>query len=214
MPVIDCPIADCEYATPDVDAIVEAALITTHATIHNTAASTAAIAKGWKSQTTNHILCRHISYPDGLIMLRPPSFLVRTKLFNYDDSVDYTEAVLRDMFSRGLDDSEIYLDLLGDKNQEMTLEEVFKFVEAKESGRRSASRLLDIHTHGAEAASSSYKRQVNDSLKDRNRREQKYTDKHELCSYCGKKGHGIRSSPHIRKKQCALWNQPPLWQYV
>ena len=45
MPVIDCPIADCEYATPDVDAIVAAALITTHATIHNATASPAAIAK-------------------------------------------------------------------------------------------------------------------------------------------------------------------------
>ena len=53
------------------------------------------------------------------------------------------QAVLRDVLSRGLDDSEIQLDLLGDKNQEMTLEEVFKFVEAKESGKRSASRLLD-----------------------------------------------------------------------
>ena len=45
MPVIDCPITDCEYATPDVDPIVAAALITTHATIHNATASPAAIAK-------------------------------------------------------------------------------------------------------------------------------------------------------------------------
>ena len=63
-----------------------------------------------------------------------------------DANVDYTQVVLRDVLSRGLDDGEIQLDLLGYKNQEMTLEEVFQFVEANESGKRSASRLLDTHT--------------------------------------------------------------------
>ena len=85
MPVIDCPIADCEYATPDVDAIVAAALITTHAIIHN---ATAASARLKKSNDQPYPLpapvrTGHISYPDGLIMLRPPRFLVRTKIFNY-----------------------------------------------------------------------------------------------------------------------------------
>ena len=34
MPVVRCPIEDCEYQTPDVDPVVAAALITTHATVH------------------------------------------------------------------------------------------------------------------------------------------------------------------------------------
>ena len=34
------------------------------------------------------------------------------------------------------------MDLWGDKNQDMTWEQVLKFVEAKEAGKRSASRLL------------------------------------------------------------------------
>ncbi|KAH3809387.1 hypothetical protein DPMN_137750 [Dreissena polymorpha] len=38
----------------------------------------------------------------------------------------------------------------------MTLEEVFKFVEANEAGKRSATRLVD--SHAVDAASSSYKR--------------------------------------------------------
>ena len=60
-----------------------------------------------------------------------------------EQNVDYTEAILRDVLTRGLSDPDIQLDLLGDKNQDMKLEEVFKFVEAKEAGRRSESRLLD-----------------------------------------------------------------------
>ena len=34
MPVINCPITDCDYQTPDTDAVVVAALLTTHATVH------------------------------------------------------------------------------------------------------------------------------------------------------------------------------------
>ena len=44
--------------------------------------------------------------------------------------VNYTENVLRDVLTRGLADSEIQLDLLGERNQDMTLEEVFQFIEA------------------------------------------------------------------------------------
>lgn len=57
--------------------------------------------------------------------------------------MDYTDCILRDMLCHGLADSEIQLDLLGDSNQDMALKEVFKFVEYKESGKRSALRLHD-----------------------------------------------------------------------
>lgn len=54
----------------------------------------------------------------------------------------------------------------------MTLEEVTQFVEAKEAGKRSASRLLDTHSI---AATSSYKKTKQPK------------DKNKTCSYCGKK---------------------------
>ena len=57
--------------------------------------------------------------------------------------VNDTEAIMRDIISRGLADSDIQRDLLGNKKQDMSFEEVFQFVEAKEAGRRSASRLFD-----------------------------------------------------------------------
>ena len=96
--------------------------------------------------------------------------------------VNYTESVLRDVLAKGIANSEIQLDLLGSNNQDMSLEEVFKFVESKEAGKRSASRLLDSHT--VESTSSSY------------RKSKQTTQKHnqEPCSYCCKKGHG-RSAP-------------------
>ena len=39
----------------------------------------------------------------------------------------------------------IQFDLLSDTNQNMTLEEVFQFVEKKEAGKRSANPLLESH---------------------------------------------------------------------
>ena len=36
MPSVDCPIAGCTYTTPDLDAAIVAALLTTHGTTHTT----------------------------------------------------------------------------------------------------------------------------------------------------------------------------------
>ena len=74
-------------------------------------------------------------------------------------NVDYTEAILRDVLCRGLEDAEIQMSLLGDKNQDMMLEQVLKFVEAKEAGKRLASRLLLPQATNLVAGSSSYRRQ-------------------------------------------------------
>ena len=60
------------------------------------------------------------------------------------------------ILARGIVDDEIQLDLISDQNQKMTIEEMIKFVEARESGKRSASRLLD--TPSVNAASSSTSR--------------------------------------------------------
>ncbi len=72
-------------------------------------------------------------------------------------SVNYAEDILVDVLCRGLADTEIQMDLLGDPNQEMTVEQALRFVEAKEAGKRSASRLSLPQT--AEALGSSYQRQ-------------------------------------------------------
>ena len=110
-----------------------------------------------------------------------------------DVHVNYTEPIVRDALARGLADPDIQLDLLGDKNQNMSLEEVSQFIEAKEEGKRPASRLLD--SHAAEAASSSYQKTKQNAVKDKN----------DTCSYCGKKGHGKSAIARIRVKECPAY---------
>ena len=72
--------------------------------------------------------------------------------------VDYTEAILRDVLCRGLYDTEVQMVLLGDKNQDMTSEQMLRFIEAEEAGKRSTSHLLLPQATDA-LTGSSYKKQ-------------------------------------------------------
>ena len=94
-----------------------------------------------------------------------------------DANVDYTETILRDLLCRGLDDPEIQMDLLGNKNQDMTLEQVLRFVESKEAGKRSASRLSLPHRTDA-VTGSSYRCQKITAAKGPPPKAQ------EVCTYC------------------------------
>ena len=104
-------------------------------------------------------------------------------------NVDYTEVMVKDVLCRGLEDGDIQMNLLGDKNQDMTLEQVLGFVEV-EAGKRSASRLLVPQAMDA-VVGSSYWRQKKSLLEDQ-----------ETCTYCGTKGHGRNSPTRFRRKEC------------
>ena len=123
-------------------------------------------------------------------------------------AVDFTDTMIRDVVTRGLDDQEIQQDLLGDRNQEPCLEEVIQFVESKESGKRSAIRLLDSHAVGA---ISRYHRSKKDEIKASNSTQlarraaainRPNSDPHEPCHYCGKRGHDKRALPQVRVAEC------------
>ena len=119
-------------------------------------------------------------------------FTVQCQQCNHD--VGYTDHILRDVITRNIADSDIQLELLGNENQDMSLAEVIRFVEAKESGKRSATHLVE--THAAEAArNSSYKKRKN-ALSSPNDNQ---------CNYCGKHGHGKQSTSQIRKKSCTAF---------
>lgn len=59
---------------------------------------------------------------------------------------DIPKEILSDVIVRGIADQDIQLDLLGEKNQNIPLKDMIEYTEAKESGKRSALRLLDPHS--------------------------------------------------------------------
>lgn len=98
------------------------------------------------------------------------------------------------MLSRGIADPEIQLSILRDQNQDMTFEEVLQLVEAKESGKLSASRFLE--SQGTDAMSSTYRREKRKGA----------LNALDRFGYCGKRGHGKSAAPHIRKTACPAYD--------
>lgn len=88
------------------------------------------------------------------------------------------------------------MDLLGDKNQDMTLQQILNFVEAKESGKRSAIHLLLPQVADA-LAGCSYRKQKRTSAKSPTCKDQDVT-----CIYSGIKGHGRNPPTRIRCTEC------------
>ena len=283
MPVIHCPIEGCEYETPDVEAVIAAALITTRATRHQTPSqptqtarvekvrrpsiSSAGTTEDWqyfksrwgdyvratKLEGTDRViqlleccddqLCKDLTRNAGgtliemteeqvfeaiktLAIREENTMVARVALHNMrqdrdepvrafgarlrgqasvckftqqcpscETSVDYTEAMVKDVLCRGLEDGEIQMDLLGDKNQDMTLEQVLRFVEAKEAGKRSASRLLLPQATDA-VVGSSYKKQKKIPPRGTPSKDQ------DTCTYCGTRGHGRNPPTRVRRKEC------------
>ena len=100
--------------------------------------------------------------------------------------VDFSNQIIRDVITRGIADDGIRLSLLGDENQNMSLEQTVSFIEAKESGNKSAGHLL-VGTSST-AAVSRYKKREKQSIVAK-------------CGYCGEKAnHG--SSFKERQTRC------------
>ena len=130
------------------------------------------------------------------------------------EMVDFAGEILRDVFARGIVDDEIQLDLISDQNQKMKLEEMIKFVEARESGKRSASHLLD--TPSVNAASSTYRRNKQQEVRTRgvsttkprpDPKPEHTFDSTALCWFCAERGHGKNPSWSIRRSKCPAYGK-------
>ena len=113
------------------------------------------------------------------------------------EEVDYTDAVLRDVLIKGLEDKDIQSEILGSADQDMPLDKVFKMIETKESGKMTASKLNEDQCSNAASA---YKK------KQKVKPAPVHTDK-DICTYCGRTGHGVRANLEIRKKKCPAYGE-------
>ena len=117
------------------------------------------------------------------------------------NEVHYSDDMVRDTLIRGIADEEIRLDILGLSKQDMSLEEAVSFIEAKESGKRSANILHNGNAMAAVAATSSYRRQERGRLLTKSGDNNPPTPP---CTHCGKLGHSRTRQDRIRK--CPAFN--------
>ena len=121
-----------------------------------------------------------------------------------DQINDFTEEIIRNVIDRGIADQEIQLDLLGEKNQDMTLKDMIEYIEAMESGKRSASGLLDPQS--TDAISSSYRRGNQQDVRYRGgARPEK--PKAKPKEGCGELGHGKTPPWHTRRTECSAYGK-------
>ena len=114
----------------------------------------------------------------------------KTSLTALLEAVNYTDDMVRGALIRGFGDIEIQQDALGRNDQDMTLEDTIKFIEAKEAGKRSQAPLQNPSA----AEVTSYK--------------QTDKDQHVVkCRTCGKLGHGDGRDTQARKEKCKTWDK-------
>jgi len=102
---------------------------------------------------------------------------------NCEHQVDYTESILCDVICRGLEDSDIQLDLLGQTNQDISLRQ-----ERQARGQQpNSSNNMRAMLYAAHTRSHNLKMLL-------------------PCTYCGKKGHETKSVAKRRETQCPAFN--------
>ena len=118
--------------------------------------------------------------------------------------VSYAEEEINDQISTGLSDPEIQKDVLAQRQQLSTTEELIAFVEDREAGKRSQIALTPSTM--AVSKISQYKRGKT-KLSDSRSPDTGRATTTEICSYCGEAGHGRRSTRLIRKQQCPAYSR-------
>ena len=114
--------------------------------------------------------------------------------------IPFTKIMMRDVLVQGVADEDIQLELFSHSKQDMSLEEIYTFVDAKEIGKQSASHFHSSQSASvAAAAASSYRKQLKQPSQDQK-------DKSKTCSYCGEKGHGENALAKHRKQLCPAFN--------
>ena len=106
-------------------------------------------------------------------------------------TISYSDQMIRDTLIIGLADDDIRLEVLGQADQEKSLDDTIRYIEAKESGKRSAGRIHPASTPAAVDASSTYRQNERRRLTGQNRQPDK-KQHDQICGYCGKGGHSTR----------------------
>lgn len=120
------------------------------------------------------------------------------------DSISYSDQMVRDSLIIGLSDEDIRIDILGHADQNMSLDETIRFIEAKESGKRSAIRINPPPAPVVAVDASSAYRQMERKRFHGKPPDRKSMSNPQLCGHCGKTGHSSRRQDRIN--HCPAYN--------
>ena len=108
--------------------------------------------------------------------------------------IAYAEEEIRDQICKGIADPDVQRDIMTQRRPDLPLDELVNLIAAKESGKKSHSAVFKNY---AVSKISPY-------------RKNKSTSHHkvnEICTCCGKSGHGTRAELDVRKTQCPAYGK-------
>ena len=128
------------------------------------------------------------------------------KCHSCEAPVSYADEEINDQLCTGLADPEIQKDVLAQRDQFNSTEELVSFIEDREAGKRSQTALTAPTV--AVSKISAYKKSTNrfpHQTPQKTVRAEGQTP--EICSYCGESGHGKRAIRALRKTQCPAYSK-------
>ena len=118
------------------------------------------------------------------------------------EKVSYADKMILHALVRGIVDEEIRENVLA-KSEELGLEETVKFVEAKETGRRSTVELgTSTLANTAVSKITTYKREQKSGVITKPK---EILERGVQCKYC-KTGHNVNDANYSREEECPAWN--------
>ena len=115
-------------------------------------------------------------------------YSVKCKVAGCDHIYDYSEEIIKDNLIRGIADSEILSDLLGDPKSDRTLDEIVTYIAQKEEGKATRTAVADrmnVMSH------------PNKNKPNRNAPK---------CWACGEEKHGPKNDRNTRSRKCPAWS--------
>ena len=117
------------------------------------------------------------------------------------ERVSYSDKMILHAMVRGIADEEIREQVLA-KTEELGLEETVKFVEAKETGRRSTVELgTSTLANTAVSKITTYKREQKSGVITKPK---EILERGVQCKYC-KTGHNVNDANYSREEECPAW---------
>ena len=123
--------------------------------------------------------------------------------------VSYADQEIKDQICTGLADPEIQKQVLAQRDQHTSTENLVAFIEDREAGKRSQTALTSSANSVSQisAYQKSKKKAETPEKKQLVTEVARGTSSTETCSYCGEIGHGRRATRVIRKQNCPAYSK-------
>ena len=121
--------------------------------------------------------------------------------------ISYAESEIKDQICKGLADQDIQQEVMSQKDQNMSLDNLISFISSKESGKRSYSALSKETTLSKISPYQKNKNTISNQKSSQNVTKSFENFNDSKCIWCGNKGHGSKANLQTRMTKCPAYGK-------